>query len=145
MNENRTPHNLLGFDYGTRRIGVAVGNTLTRTARGLATIRNEPKPDWNSIQSLFNEWKPEACIVGLPLNMDGSEQPLTGLARRFASELESRYSQPVHTMDERLSTVEARASLKSQRVQGRKKRIQPGEKDTEAARIILENWLDMMS
>jgi len=136
---------LLGFDYGTRRIGVAVGNVLTGTARGLTTINSAPQPDWESLQKLFEDWHPAACVVGLPLNMDGSEQPLTTRARRFAKELGKRYRLPVHSMDERLSSVAARQALKSQRASGRSKRIRAGEKDSEAARIILEDWLGLQS
>lgn len=130
----------LGFDYGTQRIGVAVGNALTGTARGLEVIRNAPT-DWDRVAALMVEWRPAACIVGLPLNMDGSEQPLTLAARKFARALHGRFGCPTHTMDERLSSVAAREDLKSQRAGGRKRRIQPGEKDSEAARIILEDWL----
>lgn len=133
--------NLLGFDFGSKRIGVAVGNALTGTARGLTTIRNGAQPDWPGLQALFEEWRPAACVVGLPLNLDGSEQPLTGASRRFGAELTRRFGVPVHSMDERLSSVEARDTLRAQRAAGRRRRIQPGDKDIEAARIILEDWL----
>ena len=133
----------IGFDYGTRRIGVAVGNSLTGTAKGISVINNDPKPDWPAIDALLDEWKPAACIVGLPLNMDGSEQDLTKTVRKFVSTLEQRSGLPVETMDERLSSVAAKETLKSQRSSGRKRRIRQGEKDSEAARVILEDWLNL--
>lgn len=132
----------LGFDYGKQRIGVAVGNSLTRTAKGLGIIQSHPKPDWKAIQVLLDEWRPQACIVGLPLNMDGSEQDITKAVRKFATALEQHSGVPSHTMDERLSSVAAKESLKQQRSSGRKKRIRKEEKDSEAARVILEDWLN---
>lgn len=141
MSQAGQNHPYLGFDYGTRRIGVAVGNALTGTARGLCIVRNQPL-DWTQISALIEEWQPEAFVVGLPLNMDGSDQPLTDAARAFARSLQGRYRRPAHTMDERLSSVAARDNLRSQRASGRKRRISAEEKDTEAARIILEDWLN---
>lgn len=145
MSRGSPSENLLGFDYGTRRIGIAVGNTLTGTARGLTTVRSDPQPDWQSLKALFDEWQPHACVIGLPLNMDGTEQPLTRATRRFAEQLHERYERPVHTMDERLSSVAAREALKSQRAAGRRRRVRAGEKDSEAARIILEDWLGLQT
>ncbi len=134
--------NLLGFDFGTKRIGVAVGNRLTGTARGIKTITNKDRPDWNTISELVNEWCPCEFIVGLPLNMDGTEQPVTQAAKKFAASLQHRFSIPAYMMDERLSSVEAVETLKNQRNKGRKSKIRSGEKDSEAARVILEDWLN---
>ncbi len=141
MTRARATENLLGFDFGTRSIGVAVGNTLTGTAHGLTTVANSQQPDWSAIRNLVQEWQPAQMIIGLPLNMDGTEQPLTIAARKFAEELERRFNITTQMMDERLSSVEARAALKAQRAGGRKSRIRSGEKDSEAARVILTDWL----
>ncbi len=103
---------LLAFDFGTRSIGVAIGQRITGTARPLAAIKaQDGTPDWNIIARLLKEWQPETVIVGLPLNMDGTEQPLTARARNFANKIHGRFGVPITLHDERLSTVEARAGL----------------------------------
>ncbi len=128
------PETLLGFDYGTRRIGVAVGQTLTGTARPLTTLpcRNG-KPDWETIGRLIREWQPSRLVVGLPLHMDGTEQPMTDQARRFGRQLEGRYNLPVEWMDERLSSEEAERTLGSAR--------DKAAVDAVAAAVILRDWL----
>jgi len=129
------PETLLAFDYGERRIGVAIGQTLTGTASPLETVRViGSSPDWESITEIVQRWQPDAFVVGLPLNMDGTEQELTRRARRFAGKLEGRYHLPVHLVDERLTTREARARLASE---GRAR----AEDHPVAAQIILESWL----
>ena len=127
---------LLAFDYGEKHIGVAVGQTLTGTANPLETIHVTRKsPDWNAISRIVDTWQPNALVVGLPLNMDGTEQTVTQRARRFGNQLLGRYQLPVHLVDERLTTREARDRLASQ---GR-----PGSDDHPvAAQIILESWLN---
>ncbi|NIV37284.1 MAG: Holliday junction resolvase RuvX, partial [Anaerolineae bacterium] len=104
---------ILAFDYGTQRIGVAVGQTVTATARGLTTLQNKNHnlPDWQAIAALLAEWQPALCVVGLPLQMDGGEQEMTRFARRFANQLHGRFGLPVDTMDERLSSYEAEQIL----------------------------------
>ncbi|WP_241488341.1 Holliday junction resolvase RuvX, partial [Winslowiella iniecta] len=103
---------MLSFDFGTKSIGVAVGQQLTGTARPLTAIKAQDGiPDWNLIERLLKEWQPDLVVVGLPLNMDGTEQPLTARARKFANRLHGRFGVPVELHDERLSTVEARADL----------------------------------
>lgn len=98
----------LGFDFGTKSIGVAVGQRITATARPLPALKaQDGKPDWNVIEKLLKEWQPEAVIVGLPLNMDGTEQPLTARARNFANKIHGRFGVAILLHDERLSTVEA--------------------------------------
>ncbi len=127
---------LLGFDFGTRRIGVAVGQRITATARPLLTIRvAHDRPDWEAIGTLMAEWQPEAAVVGLPLNMDGSEQAITSRARRFSRQLNGRFGLPVHLMDERLSTREAARRLADD---GRP----VTHLDPHAAALILESWLN---
>ena len=128
---------LLGFDFGRQRIGIAVGQKLTRTATALCTLdsRNE-KPDWEAISELINSWQPGALVVGLPLHADGSDSDITKAARKFARQLEGRYRLPVHTMDERLSS-HAATELKNQGKTAGNKGI-----DAIAASIILQNWLE---
>lgn len=99
----------LAFDFGTKSIGVAIGQQLTGTARPLIALKAQDGiPDWNRLEALLKEWQPDRVVVGLPLNMDGSEQPLTVRARKFANRLHGRFGVQVDLHDERLSTVEAR-------------------------------------
>jgi len=106
---SQPPATLLCFDYGERRIGVAVGQTLTGTATPLETLpARDGNPDWDRVATLVAEWQPDALVVGLPLNMDDTEQELTARARRFGNRLHGRLGLTVHFADERLSTREAR-------------------------------------
>nr|VFJ97879.1 MAG: putative holliday junction resolvase [Candidatus Kentron sp. LFY]VFK00481.1 MAG: putative holliday junction resolvase [Candidatus Kentron sp. LFY]VFK19224.1 MAG: putative holliday junction resolvase [Candidatus Kentron sp. LFY] len=125
---------LLGFDPGSKRIGVAVGQTLTETANPLGTVAVRGNtPDWEAIDGLVTAWEPDGLVVGLPLNMDGTEQTMTRTARRFCNQLAHRYGLPVYGADERLSTREAKGRLFSE---GRLH----AEDDSVAAQIILETW-----
>ena len=126
---------LIGFDFGEKRIGVAIGQTVTGTATALDTVMvRGTEPDWDAIDRLIDTWKPGALVVGLPLNMDGTEQWMTGRARRFANRLHGRSGLPVHLVDERLSTREAWTRL----IESGSRRDGP---DPIAAQIILEGWL----
>ena len=126
---------LLAFDFGEKKIGVAVGQTITATANPVGLVKvNDAGPDWPAIAGLIETWRPDALVVGLPLNMDGTEQLTTKLARRFRNQLEGRFLLPVYTMDERLSTREARERLASRGELDR-------EDDPIAAQVILEGWL----
>ena len=126
---------VLGFDYGRKRIGVAVGQTVSGSATALTTVSaRDGQPDWRSISALIQDWQPELLVVGLPLSMDGSEHELTQAARRFGNQLAGRYNLPVEFVDERLTSVEAEAR------QVRPPR--PGDIDKIAAQIILQDWLD---
>lgn len=136
---------LLGFDYGRRRIGVSVGNRLTGTARELTVIDNNDTPDWEGIAKLIKDWQPEALVIGLPLDASGHEQDITRDSRKFASQLEQRHKLRVHMMDERYTSVEAESQLKAQRQAGVRKRLRKGDSDRAAARLILENWLQLNS
>ncbi len=129
------PATLLAFDYGDKLIGVAVGQTVTATANPLECVRvGRTGPDWDSIARLIATWQPDALVVCLPLNMDGTEQPITWSAKRFEDQLKGRFFLPVHSMDERLSTREARERLA---LAG-----QPNAADDAvAAQVILEGWL----
>lgn len=131
---------LLGFDFGTKSIGVAVGQQLTGKARALTALKaQDGTPDWNLIEKLLKEWQPDYVVVGLPLNMDGTEQPLTVRARKFANRLHGRFGVRVELQDERLSTVEARADLFER---GGFRALQKGQVDSQSAVIILEDWFD---
>jgi putative Holliday junction resolvase len=130
---------LLGFDFGTKRIGVAVGQTVTGTARPLAVLNaKQGIPAWENVKALIDTWQPDALIVGIPLNMDGSEQPLTLAARRFAHALEKNFKLPVYGMDERLTSVDARARVFDE---GGYKALKNASIDSVAAQLILQNWL----
>lgn len=137
--ENPTaPRILLGFDFGMKRIGVAVGQTITRTARPVATLAaRNGEPQWGEIEKLIRRFRPDALVVGIPLNMDGTEQKISGEARRFASLLREHYKITVHEMDERLTTRDARERLFAQ---GGFKALQDGQVDQVAAQLILQNW-----
>lgn len=132
---------VLAFDFGTRRIGVAIGNTLTGTARPLAVLKaDNGAPDWAEVAALVAEWRPAQLVVGLPLNMDGTESELSTRARRFANRLNGRLALPVATVDERLSSFEARGELLRGERSGGKAGARPAV-DALAAAIILETWL----
>ncbi len=127
----------LGFDFGLKRIGVAVGQSLTHTATALETLAaNNGKPDWSAVERLLKEWQPQAFVVGLPLNMDGTETEITPRTRRFGNQLHERFKLPVHWMDERLSTHEAERLI----AQSGSKR--GTDSDKLAAQLILQSWLE---
>ena len=129
--------NLLGFDYGLRRIGVAIGQQLTGTASALATIHaRDGKPDWDRISELIRAWRPGALVVGLPLQADGSDSGFTRNVRRFIRQLEDRYKLPVFAMDERLSSYAA-----AQREWNEKPGVKSRGIDAAAAKEILQSWL----
>lgn len=130
---------VLGLDFGMKRIGIAVGQTITLSARPLKTIQaNAGIPDWVGLDKLVKVWQPDALVVGIPLNMDGTEQPLTQAVYLFMERLRDRYQKPVYGMDERLSTKAAREHLYEQ---GGYKALQDGQIDAVAAQFILQNWL----
>ncbi|AFJ45695.1 Holliday junction resolvase RuvX [Shimwellia blattae] len=130
----------LAFDFGTKSIGVAIGQRITGTARPLHALKaRDGTPDWNAVERLLKEWQPDDIIVGLPLNMDGSEQPLTGRARKFANRLHGRFGVSVTLHDERLTTVEARAGLFEQ---GGFRALDKGSVDSASAVVILESWFE---
>ena len=138
----RAEGTLLGFDFGTRRIGVAVGSRRLSGARALKTLITRGEPDWQSIAELIGEWEPEALVVGVPLTMSGAPQPATTAARRFIGQLEARFKLPVHGAEERMSTMEAQSQLREQRASGaRRRKVRDEDLDATAARLILEHWL----
>ncbi|CDG16859.1 Holliday junction resolvase RuvX [Xenorhabdus doucetiae] len=135
--KNRT---IIAFDFGTRSIGAAIGQEITGTARALSSFKaNEGSPNWELIGKLLKEWQPELVIVGLPLNMDGTEQPVTAQARKFANRIHGRFGVQVELHDERLTTIEARAHLFDN---GGYKALDKGKVDSASAVIILESWFE---
>jgi putative Holliday junction resolvase len=132
---------VLAFDYGFRRIGVAVGQTLTGSANPLAVVPVAAQPDWNLISDIVNEWQPAALLVGLPLAEDGGETDMSKGARRFGRQLEGRFSIPVWYEDERLTSFSAEQRFVEARSRGGMRRKDAAMKDAIAAQIILENWL----
>lgn len=133
---------ILGFDYGTRRTGVAVGQRLTGTAHPLLTLNmKNGLPSWPSIDHLMKDWAPDGLVVGRPTRMDGESTPLTVAAETFAESLRKRYALPVSLIDERLSSREAEAELKRRRTQGSRGPIRKDEIDREAAAVLLHDWL----
>ncbi|GLQ49569.1 Holliday junction resolvase RuvX [Dyella flava] len=132
----------LGFDVGSKLIGVAVGNRVTASARAIATInmRNDA-PDWAALDALRSEWLPDTLVVGLPLTLEGEEQAASKRARRFADQLHQRYRVPVALMDERHSSREAAQRFAQARANGLKRRSDAAQIDAEAAAVILERWL----
>lgn len=129
----------IGFDFGYKRIGLAVGQRLTCSASPLSTLSaHSGVPDWNLIQKVLDEWHPEALIVGYPSCIDGTELYTSEAAKKFAKQLKKHFSLPVHLVDERLSTVDARSQLFDL---GGYKKIKKTEVDSLAACIILEQWL----
>lgn len=124
---------VLGFDFGLKRIGVAVGNGVTATASALAPLRaNDGNPDWEAVRRLLEEWKPQRLVVGLPLNMDGTPSEMSARAERFARRLEGRFNVRCELMDERLSSFEARGLIAES---GRE-----ASTDSVAACLVLESW-----
>ena len=145
MPSNDNYQTLLAFDYGLRQIGVAQGQTLTGAANALSIVRAvDGVPNWGEIQSLIQEWNPNLLLVGLPLNMDGSESDLSQRARKFARRLEGRFQREVLMVDERLTSREVKNSLRQSTSQtGRRTKTPDLSKiDHLAAALILQSWLD---
>lgn len=126
-----TIRTLIGFDFGSKRIGSAIGQAVTLTASPLQIIPcQHNRPDWPAILQLISDWQPDAIVVGVPVCMDGSRQEMTIAAEKFIRQLQGRLQLPVYAMDERLSTFEARSRSGDDR-----------NLDAIAAQAILETWL----
>ncbi len=131
---------LLGFDFGTRSIGVAIGQEITGSAQPLRALKaNDGVPKWDEIEKLIKEWQPDLVVVGLPLNMDGTEQPLTQRARKFANRIHGRFGVALALQDERLTTTDARARLFER---GGYRALEKGMVDGISAMLILESWME---
>jgi putative Holliday junction resolvase len=145
MHRPATPARFIAvaFDFGRRRIGVAAGDSVTRRARPVTTLRSGTDVDWKAIERLVGEMKPAVLVVGLPLNDDGTPAEVTAEARQFARELEERHRIPTETVDERLSSVEASAQLREARRSGKRtRRVRKEDIDAAAACVILERWFN---
>ena len=126
---------IIAFDYGEKKIGVAVGQTSTNTSSPLKIIFNKDnKTNWISISSLLDEWKPDLILLGKPLNMDGSESEIMKKVDKFYKELKSIYDADIEFVDERLTTFEAREILKDEKHDN---------VDAHAAKILIDNWFDI--
>lgn len=131
---------IMAFDFGTGRMGVAVGQRLTQNSQALTPIKaKDGIPNWDDIQRLVNEWQPDAFVVGLPLNMDGSPSEMSRRANKFSNRLSARYQRPSFTQDERLTSYEAKGIVMAE----------SGERDFGAhsvdglaAQLILQSWMD---
>ncbi|QEY17429.1 Holliday junction resolvase RuvX [Cellvibrio sp. KY-GH-1] len=131
---------LLAFDYGTKNIGVASGQMITRSANFLTPLKaKDGIPDWSQIEKLLAEWKPDLVLVGLPLNMDDSESELSARARKFANRIHGRFGVKVELVDERLTSFEAKGEVISR---GGSRDYKNNPVDSIAARLILESWLE---
>lgn len=132
------PRTLFGFDFGTTRIGIAVGQEITATATPLNPIKaRDGIPSWDIIAAFVKEWQPDGFVVGLPLNMDGSENEMCQRARKFANRLHGRYNKPSYMMDERLSSYEAKGQVIRE---GGNRNFKANSVDGLAAQMILESW-----
>lgn len=133
-----TAYAVLGFDFGTTRIGVAIGQSITGTAQPLDPLKaKEGIPNWDEITRIVEEWKPDAFVVGLPLDMDGSENEMCQRARKFAKRLHGRFYLPYHMMDERLSSYEAKGQVIAR---GGNRNFKENSVDGLAAQMIVETW-----
>lgn len=131
---------VLAFDFGTKSIGVAVGQEVTGTASPLAALKaRDGIPDWDLIGRLFEEWRPDLAVVGLPLNMNGTEQEVTQWAKKFANRLHGRFKTQVQTWDERLSTADAKAMLFEL---GGYKKLTKEKVDSVSACVIFTSWAE---
>lgn len=130
---------LLAFDYGTKNIGVASGQLVTRSANELPGLKaRDGVPDWQQVEQLLKNWQPDLVLVGLPLNMDDSESELSARARKFANRLHGRFGVKVEMVDERLSSYAAKGEVMER---GGPRDYKYNPVDSIAARIILETWL----
>ena len=129
----------MAFDFGTKKIGVAIGQEITMTATpGNVVFYQGSAPDWNQISNIIKQWQPCALVVGVPLNMDGTEQAITHKARLFGKELHQKTGLPVYEVDERLTTIEAKQILFDL---GGYKALKKISVDSFAAKLILETWM----
>ena len=142
MNE---PKAILAIDFGGRRIGIASGSVVAGTSSRITTLQaDNGVPKWAQLDSIINEWLPDLLVVGMPYNMDGTESAMSVRAKEFATTLADRYDLPVDTVDERLTSTEAKSILKEQRRLGIKtKKINKSDIDSLAACLIADSWLQM--
>ena len=136
----RADFSALAFDFGTQRIGVAFGQSVTGTASAVTVLKaRDGQPRWNEMAQLIEQWKPDVFLVGLPYNIDGTVSELLGRAEKFARRLRERFDKPCYGMDERLSSREAIERLVEVNTA---KAVKKTAIDHIAAQIILENWFN---
>jgi len=136
----KAPISLLGIDFGTKSIGVATGQMITATAQPLSAIKaNDGIPNWKTVESVIKEWNPDLIIIGLPLNMDGTEQPITQRAKKFGNRLMGRFGVKIAFQDERLTTASAKEFIFDR---GGFKALEKGKVDSVSAALILESWME---
>jgi len=133
---------VLGFDFGSKRIGVATGQTISRTASTLCVLQNQKNSIWLAIEKILNDWQPKILIVGLPLDLEGKETPVSQAARKFAARLHGRFGLSVEFQDERFSSMDAAQQFAALRSQGGTRKKDSSSLDAAAARIITQAWLD---
>ncbi|MFW2404906.1 MAG: Holliday junction resolvase RuvX, partial [Gammaproteobacteria bacterium] len=133
----------LAFDFGKSRIGVAFANRVSGSSTALTTLMTRDHEQLQrSLRALFEEWEPDAIVIGVPYNMDGSDSPMTVAAIDFANSLAERFARPVHQVDERLTSAEANTILRTQRESGeRRRKVRAGDVDSVAAQLIGESWI----
>lgn len=139
FDEKANIRSVIAFDFGMKSIGLAIGQAITSTASPLPAIKAQDGiPNWDNLAGLITQWQPDALLVGLPLNMDGTEQPITANVKRFVGRLKHKYNLPVFLHDERLSTVDAKAKLFEL---GGFKKLSKGKVDSVSAVLIYESWV----
>ena len=137
--QSKAPASLLGFDFGTKSIGVATGQMITATAQPIAAIKaNDGIPNWNLVEKVIQDWQPDLVVIGLPLNMDGTEQAITQRAKKFGNRLNGRFGVKIAFQDERLTTASAKEFIFEH---GGYKALDKGKIDSVSAALILESWM----
>ena len=130
----------MSFDYGKKRMGLAMGQRITQSSNGIGCISaTDGKPNWDALDKLVAEWQPDGFVVGLPLNMDGSESDMSKRANKFSKRLHGRYGKPSFTIDERLTTFDAKQTAKQM---GHKGHYKSDPVDELAAQLILQSWFE---
>jgi putative Holliday junction resolvase len=139
---NQIEGNIIGFDFGQKRIGVAIGNNISKSAQALITIESaSSNQKFEAIQKIMDEWQPVSIVVGVPFNVDGSEHKVTNLCKKFAKQLEQKYALPIHLIDERYTSIEAGYEIQDKKIDPKKKKLLI---DQIAAKIILQSYLDQI-
>ena len=139
---NQREGNIIGFDFGQKRIGVAIGNNISKSAQALITIESASNNQkFEAIQKIMDEWQPVSIVVGVPFNVDGSEHKVTNLCKKFAKQLEQKYALPIHLIDERYTSIEASYEIQHKKIDLKKKKLLI---DQIAAKIILQSYLDQI-
>ena len=137
---SQSSRSILGFDFGSKSIGVAIGQEVTSTASPLPALKaKDGIPNWDAVAKIYEEWNPHLVVVGLPLNMDGTNQQVTFAAKKFANRLHNKFKVPVETYDERLTTTDAKARLFEM---GGYKKLEKGKVDSVSACLIVESWFE---